>query len=89
MKVSIFGLGYVGSVSVGCLTSLGHEVIGVDVSTMKAGMINAGKSPVIEKDLGELITEGVESGRIRSLTVKSLLFEQGNWSSKQGRKPIA
>ncbi len=68
MKISVFGLGYVGSVSVGCLASLGHEVIGVDVSTMKVNIINSGKSPVIEKDIDGLIAEGVESGRIKAVT---------------------
>lgn len=68
MKISVFGLGYVGSVSLGCLSSLGHNVVGVDVSTMKVDIINAGKSPVIEKDLDGLIAEGVESGRITAVT---------------------
>ena len=54
MKISVFGLGYVGSVSVGCLAALGHDVIGVDVNSMKVDMINAGQSPVIEAGLDDL-----------------------------------
>ena len=64
MRISVFGLGYVGSVSVGCLTALGHEVIGVDVNPMKVDMINAGQTPVIEAELDALIAEGVETGRL-------------------------
>ncbi len=68
MNVSIFGLGYVGSVSVGCLASLGHRIIGVDINPMKVEMINAGKSPVIEAGLEDLVSGGVASGRIRAVT---------------------
>ncbi|GAB4534148.1 MAG: nucleotide sugar dehydrogenase [Anaerolineae bacterium] len=68
MKISVFGLGYVGSVSVGCLATLGHKVIGVDVNPVKVDMINAGQSPVIEAGLDALIAEGVESGRVRAVT---------------------
>ncbi len=68
MKISVFGLGYVGCVSAGCLSALGHEVIGVDVNPVKVDMINAGQSPVIEAELDALITEGVEAGRITAMT---------------------
>jgi GDP-mannose 6-dehydrogenase len=69
MKIGVFGLGYVGCVSAGCLAALGHEVIGVDVNPMKVNMINAGQSPVIEAELGDLIAEAVKSGRLRATTV--------------------
>jgi GDP-mannose 6-dehydrogenase len=68
VKISVFGLGYVGSVSVGCLAALGHEVIGVDVNPTKVDMINAGQSPVIEAGLDALIAEGVEAGRIKAVS---------------------
>ena len=68
MKISIFGLGYVGSVSAGCLAALGHKVIGVDVNRVKVDMINAGQSPVIENGLEDLIAQEVESGRLRADT---------------------
>lgn len=71
MRISVFGLGYVGSVSAGCLTALGHEVIGVDVSPMKADLINAGRSPVVEADLEALIAKGVAAGKLGADTSAS------------------
>jgi len=68
MNVSVFGLGYVGSVSAGCLAALGHNVIGVDVNPTKVDMINSGQSPVVEAGLDTLIAEGVEDGRIKAVT---------------------
>ncbi len=68
MKVSVFGLGYVGSVSAGCFTALGHTVIGVEVSPMKVELINAGRSPVIEAGLDALIAQAVADGRLRATT---------------------
>ncbi len=47
MRISIFGLGYVGAVCAGCLSSRGHEVIGVDISAAKIDLINKGKSPIV------------------------------------------
>jgi GDP-mannose 6-dehydrogenase len=66
MKVSLFGLGYVGCVTAACLAKCGHEVWGVDINTDKVGMINAGKSPIIEKGLAEIIQESRCSGRFRA-----------------------
>ncbi|MBN1449867.1 MAG: UDP-glucose/GDP-mannose dehydrogenase family protein [Anaerolineales bacterium] len=71
MKISVFGLGYVGTVSAGCLADLGHEVIGVDVNPVKVDMINAGKSPIIEAGLSDFIAKGSHSGRIKATTVAS------------------
>ena len=55
MRISIFGLGYVGAVCAGCLSARGHDVVGVDVAKDKIDMINAGKSPIVEPGLGELL----------------------------------
>jgi GDP-mannose 6-dehydrogenase len=68
MRVSVFGLGYVGSVSVACLAALGHTVTGVDISPLKVERILAGRSPVIEANLEELIAQGVAAGRVRATT---------------------
>jgi GDP-mannose 6-dehydrogenase len=66
MKISIFGLGYVGAVSAGCLAQDGHTVIGVDPYQPKIDLINAGRTPVIEKDTGEIIAKAVAEGRLRA-----------------------
>src|SRR2546426_5021884 len=63
MKVSVFGLGYVGCVSGACLAELGHEVIGVDVNAAKVEMINRGQAPVIETGLQELVTKATRTGQ--------------------------
>ncbi len=65
MRVSVFGLGYVGCVSAGCLADLGHEVIGVDVNPKKLEMVRRGESPIIEPGLDELLAKVVKSGRLR------------------------
>jgi len=66
VRVSIFGLGYVGAVSAGCIARAGHTVIGVDPNMTKVDLINAGRSPVIEKDIDEIIGEAVADGRLRA-----------------------
>ena len=66
MKISIFGLGYVGSVSAACLAKDGHQVIGVDPIPVKTEMINHGKSPIIEKDIGEITEKAFKEGRLRA-----------------------
>lgn len=62
--ISIVGLGYVGAVSTACLSSLGHQVIGVDIDPVKVASIAAGKSPIHEKDLERLLTDGLQNGLV-------------------------
>ncbi|NDV22364.1 nucleotide sugar dehydrogenase [Desulfovibrio sp. JC022] len=66
MKVSIFGLGYVGSVSAGCLAKEGHEIVGVDPNQTKVDMINAGQTPIIEEYIDEIIQQVVQGGSLRA-----------------------
>jgi GDP-mannose 6-dehydrogenase len=63
MKVSLFGLGYVGCVTAACLAGCGHEVVGVDISGDKVDMINTGRSPIIENGLREMILKSHQQGR--------------------------
>jgi GDP-mannose 6-dehydrogenase len=66
MRISVFGLGYVGTVSAGCLAREGHEVIGVDPVRTKVDLVNQGRSPIVEADIAEIISTTVESGRLRA-----------------------
>jgi GDP-mannose 6-dehydrogenase len=68
MNISVFGLGYVGTVSAACLSSRGHRVIGVDVNPLKVEMINQGLAPVVEPGLAELVAETVANGSLRATT---------------------
>ena len=66
MRVSVFGLGYVGTVSAGCLAHDGHEVVGVDSLATKVDLINRGQSPIVEVDIGEIIAATARAGRLRA-----------------------
>jgi GDP-mannose 6-dehydrogenase len=68
MRVSVFGLGYVGCVTAACLAKAGHVVVGVDVNAEKVAMINSATSPIVEPGLPELLREVVGTGRLRATT---------------------
>src|SRR5829696_6509091 len=68
MNVSVFGLGYVGSVSAASFAADGHTVIGVDVNPGKVASLNEGRSPIVEKGLEELLEQGSAAGRLRATT---------------------
>src|SRR5207247_1817581 len=68
MKVSVFGLGYVGSVSAAALAADGHDVIGVDVNAEKVAAVNGGRSPIVEPGLEELLARVAAEGRLRATT---------------------
>jgi GDP-mannose 6-dehydrogenase len=68
MRLSVFGLGYVGCVSAACFARAGHEVTGVDVNPTKVEIINSGRSPIVEAGVAELIGEMVAAGHLRATT---------------------
>jgi GDP-mannose 6-dehydrogenase len=68
VKVSVFGLGYVGCVSAASFAGDGHEVVGVDVNTDKVASINAGCSPIVEPGLDDLLGQCASDGRLRATT---------------------
>jgi GDP-mannose 6-dehydrogenase len=68
MKVSVFGLGYVGSVSAASFAADGHEVVGVDVNAEKVAAVTAGRSPIVEPGLDDLLARAVRDGRLRATT---------------------
>jgi GDP-mannose 6-dehydrogenase len=64
MKISVFGLGYVGTVCAACLADRGHTVVGVDKMDLKTDLIRSGQSPIIEPDIDELIKRTIRSGQL-------------------------
>ena len=76
MRVSVFGLGYVGAVSAGCLASDGHDVIGVDPVPTKVDLINRGQTPIVETDIGEIIEATAKAGRLRATSDPSQAVQQ-------------
>jgi GDP-mannose 6-dehydrogenase len=67
-RVSVFGLGYVGSVMAACLARAGHDVRGVDINPAKVAAINEGRSAIVEPGLDEAIAEGRRTGRLTATT---------------------
>lgn len=68
MRISVFGLGYVGAVTAACFATDGHQVIGIDTDESKVDLINKGKSPIVEEGVGDLICEGARSGDLFAAT---------------------
>ena len=66
MNISVFGLGYVGAVSAGCLARDGHRVIGIDPNRTKVDLINGGLAPIVEKDIDHIIADAVDAGRLQA-----------------------
>ncbi|HTW58278.1 MAG TPA: UDP-glucose/GDP-mannose dehydrogenase family protein [Terriglobales bacterium] len=67
-SISVFGLGYVGTVTAACLAHKGHRVIGVDLSRSKVEAMQAGRSPIVEPRVAELVSENRASGRLQATT---------------------
>ncbi len=68
MRISIFGLGYVGAVSAGCLAERGHTVVGVDISEAKVRQLASGQSPILEAGLEEILSRHARTGRLSATT---------------------
>lgn len=68
LRISVFGLGYVGSVTVACLAQAGHDVIGVDVNSFKVETLQSGRSPITEPGTNQLVADARAAGRLRATT---------------------
>ncbi len=66
MKVAVFGLGYVGTVTAACLAANGHDVWGVDPDELKVAAVSAGHSPVVEPGLDSLLAQAVAAGTLQA-----------------------
>jgi GDP-mannose 6-dehydrogenase len=80
MRIAVFGLGYVGTVTAAGLASRGHDVCGVDVDEMKVGLIRKGRSPVVEPGLDDLVADGVATGFLRATTDAAEALEHADVS---------
>lgn len=76
MKISVFGLGYVGMVNVACLSKLGHELYGCDIKQHKVDMLSAGQSTVLEPGIDEIIEESLGAGRIKATSDATLCVQE-------------
>ena len=72
LSISVFGLGYVGSISAACFASMGHRVMCVDVNAAKVEMMENGRSPIIEAGMNELVTEANRACRLHA-TIDSIV----------------
>lgn len=79
-SISVFGLGYVGSVSAVCLAHLGHQVIGVDVSPAKVEALATGRSPIVEARMNELMAAAYQAGRLRATTDAAVAIRESDIS---------
>ena len=66
MRVSVFGIGYVGAVISACLCDSAHEVIAVDKDPIKVTCLNEGRAPIVEKDLDLLISQYAQKGTLKA-----------------------
>ena len=80
MRIAIFGLGYVGSVSAACFAADGHQVIGVDPNAEKVGLINRGEAPIVEAELTGLIRNAVRDGRLTAVSDAATAIAQSEVS---------
>lgn len=78
MKIAVYGLGYVGSTTMACLAEMGHEMIGTDPNPGKVELINAGKSPMVEPGLSELLHKHRSTGRISATTDGRAAFKDAD-----------
>ena len=80
MRISVFGLGYVGSVTAGCLAEMGHTVVGVEPNQTKLDMLNRGQSPIVEAGLEDLLKKFIGNGQFKATT---------DWSTAVGETEMA
>jgi GDP-mannose 6-dehydrogenase len=80
MRIAVFGLGYVGTVTAAGLAARGHQVCGVDVDTVKVDLIKSGRSPVVEPGVDQLVARAVETGQLRATTDAVVALQQADVS---------
>ena len=68
MRISVFGCGYLGAVHAVCMTKLGHDVVGIDISESQVRALSQGDPPFFEPGLADLLKESLDSGRLRFST---------------------
>jgi GDP-mannose 6-dehydrogenase len=80
MRISVFGLGYVGCISAACLADDGHRVIGVDVNPDKVDLVRRGVAPIVERGVGQLLADNVANGRLSASTNVAEAISETNMS---------